>query len=172
MDFLKLASERFSVRDFSDRPVEKEKIDTIIESARIAPTAKNNQPQIVYVLKSEEALKKIRENTRCAFNAPLVFAICIDESKQWRQPFSGEFSGNIDGAIVATHMMLMAHSLGVGCTWVMHFDPQKMRKAYNIPENVVPHALLTMGYAADDSKPLDMHFEKKDAEEISVYDSF
>ena len=58
MDFLKLATDRFSTRDFSTKPVEDEKIEIIKEAARIAPTAKNNQPQVVYLLKSEEALKK------------------------------------------------------------------------------------------------------------------
>ena len=63
MDFIKLAADRFSTRDFSEKTIEEQKLEIIKEAARVAPTAKNNQPQILYLLKSEEALKKIRENT-------------------------------------------------------------------------------------------------------------
>lgn len=166
MDFMKLASERFSVRDFSDRPIEKEKLDIIKEAARIAPTAKNNQPQVVYVLKSEEALKKVRENTRCAFNAPVVFAICIDEAKQWRQPFPGEFSGNIDGAIVATHMMLAAESVGLGSCFVCYFDPYKFKEAFELPEGITPVALLPVGYKSDLCQPAERHFLRNSIEDF------
>ncbi len=63
MDFYTLVKERFSVRKFKEQAVEKEKVDRILEAGRVAPTAKNLQPFHVYVLKSEEALKKIRELT-------------------------------------------------------------------------------------------------------------
>ena len=55
MDFMELAGTRYSVRDFRDTPVEQEKLDRILEAARIAPTAANKQPQKIYVLKSENA---------------------------------------------------------------------------------------------------------------------
>ena len=71
MSFLDLAKERFSVRRFDARPVEQEKLDRILEAGNVAPTGCNNQPQRVYVLKSAEALAKIRSLTRCAFDAPV-----------------------------------------------------------------------------------------------------
>lgn len=172
MNFLEFAMSRYSVRKFKQQRLGAEVVEKILEAGRIAPTGCNNQPQRILVLNSDESLEKLRECTRCHFDCPTAFLVCFNKDESWVRKYDGELSAPVDASIVATHMMLMAHSLGVGCTWVMHFDPQKMRKAYNIPENVVPHALLTMGYAADDSKPLDMHFEKKDAEEISVYDSF
>ena len=61
MTFLELARKRFSVRKFTDQPVEKEKLDKVLEAGNIAPTAKNLQPQRIYVLQSEEALKKAYE---------------------------------------------------------------------------------------------------------------
>ena len=53
MDFLTLAENRFSVRDFLNKEIEKEKMDKILKAAQIAPTAKNNQPQKIYILKSK-----------------------------------------------------------------------------------------------------------------------
>ena len=168
MDFLKLATDRFSTRDFSDRPIESSKIEIIKEAARIAPTAKNNQPQKVYLLKSESALKKIRENTRCAFNAPVVFVVCFDEEKQWQQPFSGEKMGNVDAAIVTTHMMLAAESVGLGSCFVCYFDPEKFKKDFNIPKNLTPVALLPVGYKSEECMPSERHYLRNSTDDIII----
>ena len=52
MEFQKLIEERYSVREYQNKPVEQEKIDAILKAGNIAPTAKNNQPQQIYVIKS------------------------------------------------------------------------------------------------------------------------
>ena len=166
MDFIKLATDRFSVRDFSDKYIEEEKLEIIKEAARVAPTAKNNRPQKVYLLKSEEALKKIRDNTRCAFNAPVVFAICIDEEKQWQQPFTGEAMGNVDASIVATHMMLAAESVGLGSCFVCYFDVERFKKDFDLPQNIKPVALLPVGYKSESCEPSDRHFLRCEKEEF------
>ena len=59
MDFAKLAAERYSLRKFSDRPVEAEKLSAVLEAGRNAPTAHNLQPQRIFVLQSSEALEKV-----------------------------------------------------------------------------------------------------------------
>ena len=61
MELLELLKERYSVRKYSDRPVEQEKLDKIIEAAMVAPSAKNFQPVRIYVLKSEEAIARITD---------------------------------------------------------------------------------------------------------------
>ena len=73
MDFMELAADRYSIRSFSDRPVEQEKIDKILKAAQLAPTAVNFQPQMIYILKSEEAMAKINRLCRCIYGAPMVF---------------------------------------------------------------------------------------------------
>jgi nitroreductase len=78
----------------------------------------------------------------------------------------------VDAAIVATHMMLAAHDLGVGCCWVMHFNPAAMRQIFAIPEGTEPLALLMLGYPAADAKPIAMHFKTRPMEETVVWDSF
>ena len=70
MSFSTLCHERFSARKYIDKKVEEEKIAAILEAGRVAPTAKNNQPQRIYLLKSDEALQKIRGITPCTFGAP------------------------------------------------------------------------------------------------------
>lgn len=72
MDFLQLATERYSVRSFSDRPIEPEVMEKILKAGQLAPTAVNYQPQKIYILKSKETLATIRSLTRFTYGAPVV----------------------------------------------------------------------------------------------------
>ena len=71
-DFKVLATERYSVRKFDSRPVEQEKLDILLEVARLAPTAHNYQPQRLLVLNTKDSLKKLKDCTNGHFNAPLA----------------------------------------------------------------------------------------------------
>lgn len=154
MDFLEFSRKRYSVRSYSSRSVEDDKINKIVKAAMIAPTAVNYQPQKIYVLKSQEALGKIRTITRSTYHAPLVFLICSDTERSWHSPFvPGYDSGEMDASIVCTHMMLEAEDLGLGSVWVLLFDPEAVRKAFHLPENIRPHCLLPVGYPSADAEP-------------------
>lgn len=154
MDFLEFARKRYSVRSYSSRPVEDEKIDKILQAAMIAPTAVNYQPQKLYVLKSRMALRKIRAITRSTYDAPLVFIVCSDRQRSWHSNFvEGYDSGEMDASIVCTHMMLEAEDLGLGSVWVLLFDPELVKKEFNLPPNVVPHCLLCIGYPSENAGP-------------------
>ena len=172
MDFLEFASSRYSVRKFKDKPLEQDAIDKILSCASVAPTGCNNQPYRILVINSKEAVEDLKNCTRCHFDCPTAFLVCYNKDESWVRKYDGALSAPVDASIVATHMMLMAHSLGLGCTWVMHFDPFKMRNTYNIPENVEPLALLTMGYPHEDAGPLDMHFQYRPTAENVVYNKF
>ena len=67
MNFLELVKARYSCRKMSDKPVEKEKLNQIIEAAIAAPTAKNLQPFKIWVLKSDEAMEKVKQTTHFTF---------------------------------------------------------------------------------------------------------
>ena len=168
--FLQLAKDRFSVRYYSKKPVEQEKIDAILEAARVAPTAKNIQPFHIYVLKSEEALAKINKLTRCAYSAPVVFVVCYDKSKAWTSQFDpNDNSGVMDSSIVGTHMMLEATEQGLGSCWVKLFDPKEVAAAFGIPGNLTPSFLLDVGYPQKGAAPNKMHFEKRDVKDFTTY---
>lgn len=154
MDFMKLASERFSVRFFSERAIEQEKIDLILKAAQLAPTAVNYQPQMIYILKSSEALEKINRLCRCIYGAPMVFLICSDERRTWKsQTEPGYSAGEMDCSIVCTHMMLEAWELGIGSVWVRLFDVEAVAKAFDLPPYIKPICLLPVGYATEDCVP-------------------
>jgi nitroreductase len=161
MTFSELAKNRFSVRKFSNQPVEEEKLAQILETGRIAPTAKNLQPQRIYVLKSPEALDKIRKITVCAFDAPIVLLVCGDVQNSWKSPFNGQRRTEMDCAIVTTHMMMQAWELGIGSVWVCRFDTELTKTAFALPEGIEPFCLLPIGYAAFDCVPAAFHAIRK-----------
>lgn len=86
-DFKALATERYSVRKFDSRPVEQEKLDILLEVARLAPTAHNYQPQRLLVLNTEDSLNKLKDCTNGHFNAPLAIIVCYDNTVSWKREF-------------------------------------------------------------------------------------
>ena len=118
MNFIELAKERYSCRSFLEKQVEKEKIDLVLEAARLAPTAGNFQPQKILVITNKEKINKLKECTLFTFNAPVILAICYDKNISWKRKFDGKDEGIIDVGIVATHMMLQITELGLASTLV------------------------------------------------------
>lgn len=173
MSFMKLAKEqRYSVRKFSDKAVEKEKLDLILEAGRIAPTACNYQPQRILVIEDEAALEKIRQCTSCHFGAPVVLLICYDKTTCWKNRTNGTIGGDVDASIIITHMMLEVAELGLGTTWVGAFNHQKARELFEIPDYLVPVALLPIGYPAEDAEPHPWHFKRFGMDHTVFYNSF
>lgn len=158
MNFLELAKERYAVRAYKDTPVEEEKIALILEAAKVAPTACNNQPQKIYVVKSEEKRKALAEITPCTFGAPVIFVVGFDSDRSAKGLIcDGHDFGDTDAAIVCTHMMLEAKEQGLGSCWVGYFSEEKVKAALGLPENVRVRDLLPVGYAADNAVPAPLH---------------
>lgn len=166
--FSALAKARYSVRSYKPQPVEAEKLAEILEAGRVAPTACNNQPQRIKIIDTPDSLAKMDECTPFRFGASTVLLICYDRTQVWKRSFDGAASGDVDAGIVTTHLMLAAQEQGLGSCWVMYFDPEKTREAFGLPENIVPVAYLPIGYAAEDCKPADRHFQRKLIDEILI----
>ena len=170
MTFLELAKKRFSVRKFTDQPVEKEKLDKVLEAGNIAPTAKNLQPQRIYVLQSEEALKKAYALTPCCYGAKTVLLFTYDIDEEWTNPLEDMIhSGDQDVSIVATHIMLEAEEQGLGTCWVNYFPNTKAAEVFGLPESEVVVLMMPIGYAAADAAPTANHTEKKPIEKTVRY---
>ena len=169
MEFYELARERYSVRKFDSRPIEEEKLEKILDTALVAPTAKNYQPFRIYVIKSEEAMAKIKETTKCTYGAPVVLMFTYDIAQEWMNPIDPSCtSGQQDAAIVASHVMLQAQDLGLGTCWVNWFDPTLAAELLEIPETEVALLLMPIGYPAEDSAPSVNHTAKRPKEELVV----
>lgn len=172
MEFIQLAKERYSVRKFSDRKIERETLDLILEAGRLAPTAVNFQPQRILVLDSMETLTKLVSCTPYHFHAPLALLVCYDSTVSWKRSYDNKDMGDIDAGIVATQMMLEAAELGLGSTWVGHFDPAAIRTAFDIPEHLIPVVLLPMGYPREDCVPSPYHEKRFNMEHTVFFNSF
>ncbi len=159
MNFLQLASARYSLRKYSRRPVEQDKIEAVLKAASLAPTGCNYQPQRILLADDPVVLEKIRKCTDFQFGAPVTFVICYDRNACWINP-EGEPIGGTDAAIVTAHMQLEAVEQGLGTCWVACFDRKKLCMELSIPENFVPVALLPMGYAADEAGPSHLHLKR------------
>lgn len=170
MTFLELAKERYSVRSFKDTPIDDDKMALILEAGKVAPTACNNQPQKIYVVKSQENREKLAQVCKCTFGAPVIVVVCYDKTRDWKNKrMPGYSSGETDAAIVCTHMMLEAWELGIGSCWVGMFNSDEVIKALGLPENVCVSALLPMGYPAEGAEPLNLHSIYREDSDIVTY---
>ena len=167
MDFLTLAHERYSCRKFSDTPVEQEKIDKIIESAIAAPTAVNFQPFKIWIIRNPEDIEKVAQTTAYTFQAPMIFAVGGKPEEAWVRKYDSKNFVDIDASIVASHMMLEIHELGLGTTWVGSFDERKLKELIPAMDGYNIVALFPTGYPAAEAHPAKLHTIRK-AREVLV----
>ena len=166
MEFEKLALARYSLRKFSDRPVEPEKLTLILKAAQSAPTAHNLQPQHIFVLKSQEALEKADRCSGVHFHPPVMLVVTYDAARAWKREGDGKNHGEIDAAIVAAQMMLQAADLGLGTTYVGMFDPKALLREFPQMKGLNPIALLPLGYPAEGAHPSRLHADREPLEKI------
>lgn len=161
MDFLTLSKKRYSCKKYGSKIVDPQLLAQILESGRMAPTAKNLQEQHIYVAESPEALSMIDECTPCRYGAPTVLVVAFNKNNVYIYPGGKRDSGIEDASIVATHLMLAAADAGVDSCWVNCFDPDKLHTLLQLPEDEEILMLLDLGFAAEDAQPLPNHFSRK-----------
>ena len=167
MEFERLICERYSVRSYKACGVEEEKLSEIIRAATLAPTACNNHPERVICVKGQ-AMERLA-SVRSVFGAPTALAVCYDPKVEWKNKrMGGKGSGEVDAAIVTTYMMLRAWELGLGSCWIGSFDGEAVKAALGIDPKLQLVAILALGYPAEDSQPIPMHYENPKAEDISA----
>ena len=156
MNFIELAKKRYSVRNYTDKKVEKEKLDKILQAAHAAPTAANLQPVHLIAVESKEGLEKISKGANI-YGAPLAIIVCADHNRAWVRPFDKKQTCDIDASILTDHMMLEATELGLGTVWVCYFDPNMIRKEFDLPSHLEPVNILVIGYSNEKAADLERH---------------
>lgn len=146
--FKELVEARESVRAYSAREIEKEKLEYIMECTRWAPSAVNFQPWYFYIVRSEEGQKKLQEcYPRDWFNtAPLYILACVDHSRSWKRKTDGKDHADIDIAIGVEHLCLAAAEVGLGTCWVCNFDAARCRLLFGLPDHLEPAVIVPVGY--------------------------
>ena len=154
MDFFELIESRYSVRSYSDRPVEEEKLRRVLRAAQLAPTAANLQPFRLLVKATrgrEEDLGRLYHRD-WFYQAPLVIGICTVPAEAWVRR-DGKNYADVDASIAMDHLVLAAAALGLGTCWIAAFDPGVARTVFDLPEGMEPLAFTPIGYAADPHPP-------------------
>jgi nitroreductase len=165
--FLSLVNKRQSVRKYTDKPVEEEKLQRCLEAACLAPSASNSQPWKFVVVNEPELRQKVAKETigpLSTFNnfvpqAPVIVAIVIEKMKTLTK-ISASIQDReyplIDIGIAAEHFCLQAAEEGLGTCMLGWFNEKPIKELLNIPKDKRIGLLITLGYA-----PEDYHVRKK-----------
>jgi len=162
--FLELARNRYSCRAFEDREVPANMVESILEAARLAPTAMDKQPVHVWVADTGDTMEKLGKATQYLYGAPLVFVVGCKPDEAWVRKYDGKNGAEVDAAIVGTHIMLEASALGLGNVWVGSFDPAKIKADFPETAGYEVVALFPVGQA--DVQTSANHEKRQSSEEF------
>ncbi len=151
MTVLEAIKKRYSCRNYIDKPIEKEKLDQVLEAARLAPSAKNLQDWRFVIVTDKEQKRKLVEaanNQIFLEKAGAIIIACTNSDYVMR---CGQPAGVIDVAIALEHICLEAAELGLATCWIGSFYPEKVRAVAGIPDDISIVELMTIGYPSDKS---------------------
>ncbi len=156
MDVKKAINKRRSIRKYKDKKISKKIIKELLESARMAPSAKNIQSHRYFIIDNKETIEKLAK--KGAFRqpfvstAPLIIVCCADPSEYPERTKIDDSSihyAYIDLSIATSFLVLRATELGIGTVFVAHIYRDKIRKILNIPKNYIIPFLIAAGYPAE-----------------------
>jgi nitroreductase len=168
MELMQAIRSRRSIRSFSDRPVEDEALNAVLEAGRLAPSARNMQDWRFIVVRDPALRRSLSEAARgqsFVGQAPVVIAACGTSDLVMT---CGQPAYPIDVAIAVDHMTLAAFSLGLGTCWIGAFYEDRVKQILRVPDQVRVVALLPLGYPEEQpaARP------RKSLSEIVSYDGW
>lgn len=160
---------RRSIRKYLDRPVEDEKLNKVLEAARLSPSAGNKQNWKFIVVKDSKLRAILAESTELyqfIGQAPIILVACGTDAEGIMK--CGQYRYSVDLSIATAYMILEAHEQGLGTCWIGRFDEETVKQALGIPEDVRVVAITPLGYGDEnpESRP------RKTIEEIVCYDTY
>lgn len=173
MSFLEIVQKRRSLRSYAPTPVEPEKLNYVLECARLAPSWKNMQCWRFIVVQDPE-MRQALANTMTDANpgrkvlvqAPIVIVLCAvpSESEVWED----KDYMMLDAGLAMEHLVLAATEQGLGTCWEGWFFEDKARQALHVPETVRIVAFTPLGYASEERRPR----PRKTMEEIVFHETW
>jgi len=156
---LKEIESRRSIRKYRDKAVEKEKLERVLESARLAPSGSNTQPWVFIVVESHDMKEKLAvadHNQLWMMSAP-VFIVCVADSRCRISPERRvildensplpELKQIIrDSAIAIGYLLIEAEHQGLSTCWTAWFEQDDIRPILDIPEDKYVCGIITLGY--------------------------
>ncbi len=165
MEIFDIIKRRRTIRSFNQTPIEKEKLDMMIEAARLAPSGANLQPLKYIVVNTKEYCDKLFPLTKWAgYTAPLgvpskedaptaYIIVLIDEEIRK--------DGNNDASYAGENIVLLAESMGIGSCIIGSVLREEAAKLFEIPENLKIHTVIALGYPNQKSFVFDMEDDIK-----------
>jgi nitroreductase len=153
MEVLAEIRQRYSCRAYQDRPVEQEKLDRVLEAARLAPSARNMQEWRFVVVRDAQLRRQLvpaANMQEFVGQAPVVIVACVEQAEYRMR--CGQLAHPIDVAIALEHMVLQAAREGLATCWIGSFFPDQVRTVLGIPEPISLVELMPLGYPADKAK--------------------
>jgi nitroreductase len=150
MDLYETIQKRYSCRSYAPRKIETEKLNRILEAARLAPSAKNLQDWRFIVVTDDlqrEQIAIAANEQMFITSAPAIIVGCSNIDYSMR---CGQKIGPIDVAIAMEHIALAATAEGLATCWVGSFHMEKVRKVLDIPQKIEIVELMPIGYPADE----------------------
>jgi nitroreductase len=149
---------RRSIRKFvQDKPVERNKLETLLKAAMAAPSACNIQPWDFIIIEDKESIGEIQENMDeyARYNPTVIIVVCgNNEFIPWKG------YGIIDCACAMENIMIAAHAIGLGTVCIGGFDQKKVKEQLEIPENIEAIGMLYVGYPGEEKKPRTKYLEE------------
>lgn len=158
MDVIEAIKKRRSIRQYKAQEVPDDVLRSILDCARIAPSAGNRQPWTFIAVKSQETRGKLVEaagKQPMLGQAPVVVVVCADlEVCGARYEDRGRtLYAFQDTAAAIENMMLAAISFGLGTCWVGAFKETEVRRVLELPANLKPVAMMPLGYPDQERGP-------------------
>ena len=154
MEIVEVIEKRRSVRAYTKQPVEREKIERLLEAARLAPSASNRQEWRFVVVTDPDRRARLAQaanNQQFVAQAPVVIAACAEHDGHVMR--CGQLCHPIDVAIALDHITLQAVAEGLGTCWIGAFNEPPVKEVLGIPAEISVVELLTVGYPADKPRP-------------------
>lgn len=149
MTVLDAIKKRYSCRSYKKVEIEQNKLDEILEAARLAPSAKNLQDWRFVLATNEDVKKKLAHAANGQVflaDASVIIVACSGNDYVMR---SGQHIAPIDVSIALGHIALQAADLGLATCWIGSFFPEKVRNILSIPEDVEVITIMALGYPND-----------------------
>ncbi len=169
MDVFEAISKRRSIRNYKTTPVEEQKLEKILEAARIAPSAANRQEWKFIAVKDLETREKLvnaAHGQKFVGQAPITIVGCSTESE--RVMPCGQYAYTVDLSIAVSFMILEATELGLGTCWLGAYDEEAVKKVLDIPDEIRVPAMFTLGYADENPGPR----PRKDIDKLICLDKY
>lgn len=150
MDVCDAITIRKSVRAYLDKPVEEEKLNAVLEAARLAPSASNRQEWRFVIVRDKEVRSKVAMaagQQMFVAQAPVIIAACAETDGHLMT--CGEACYPIDVAIALDHLTLRAVELGLGTCWIGKFNADEVKKILGIPDEIKVVQLMPLGYPVE-----------------------